>query len=130
MLNFNKSCINCIIITALILLNWINCLETVMFTIIKYEMLTDLKTDSFILCCSLHVLISICSYFWHQEEYEELLKHAVVIPNYDPKRIPHTMTEVRGSFPQATREKLVQIQREEGIIWWDLFLALHLLNIL
>lgn len=47
------------------------------------------------------------------EEYEELLKHAVVIPNYDPKRIPHTMTEVRGSFPQATREKLVQIQREE-----------------
>nr|XP_022312821.1 centrosomal protein POC5-like isoform X1 [Crassostrea virginica] len=49
------------------------------------------------------------------DEYEELLKHAVVVPNYDPKHLPHTMAEVKGSFPQPTREKLIQIQREEGM---------------
>ena len=51
-----------------------------------------------------------------QDEYEELLKHAVVVPNYDPKHLPHTMAEVKGSFPQPTREKLIQIQREEGTV--------------
>ncbi|XP_048750876.2 centrosomal protein POC5-like [Ostrea edulis] len=47
------------------------------------------------------------------EEYEELLKHAVVVPTYDPKLIPQTFAEVIGSFPQVTREKLVQVQGEE-----------------
>ncbi|XP_062579270.1 centrosomal protein POC5-like [Saccostrea cucullata] len=47
------------------------------------------------------------------EEYEELLKHAVVVPNYDPKHIPQTITEVRETFHQVTRETLVQVHREE-----------------
>ena len=39
-----------------------------------------------------------------QEEYEELLKYAVVVPTFDPTSVPQTLTDVKGSFnPLKTR---------------------------
>ncbi|XP_067653778.1 centrosomal protein POC5-like isoform X1 [Haliotis asinina] len=35
-----------------------------------------------------------------QEEYDELLKYAVVLPNYDPKKTKLTITDNHSSFPQ------------------------------
>ena len=34
-----------------------------------------------------------------QEEYEELLKYAVIVPTYDPQTLPKTLQDLRGSFP-------------------------------
>ena len=35
-----------------------------------------------------------------QDEYEELLKYAVVVPEYDPSSIQHTLTDAKDSFYQ------------------------------
>ena len=47
-------------------------------------------------------------YFMLQDEYDALLKYAVVMPSFDPSQFPKTLTDVRGSFPlqnQATSEE-------------------------
>ena len=35
-----------------------------------------------------------------QDEYEELLKYAVVVPEYDPSSIQQTLTDAKDSFYQ------------------------------
>ena len=51
-----------------------------------------------------------------QDEYEELLKYAVVVPKYDQDRLPKTLTDIRESFPQDRpkhrQETLVTVTRE------------------
>jgi hypothetical protein len=34
-----------------------------------------------------------------QDEYDELLRFAVVVPSYNPSSIPRTLQDFRGSFP-------------------------------
>ena len=50
------------------------------------------------------------------DEYEELLKYAVVVPKYDQDRLPKTLTDIRESFPQDRpkhrQETLVTVTRE------------------
>ena len=36
-----------------------------------------------------------------QDEYDELLKYAMVMPTYDPNKLPKTMADLRGSFPNV-----------------------------
>jgi len=38
-----------------------------------------------------------------QDEYDELLKFAVVIPKYDPLQLPQTLTDPRESFLQTSQ---------------------------
>ncbi|OWF49978.1 centrosomal protein POC5-like [Mizuhopecten yessoensis] len=45
------------------------------------------------------------------EEYEELLKYAVVVPSYDPNKASHTLIDHRDSFPQP--ETLVTITKQK-----------------
>ncbi len=33
-----------------------------------------------------------------QEEYDELLQFAVVVPSYKPETLPKTLSDLRGSF--------------------------------
>lgn len=51
------------------------------------------------------------------DEYEELLKYAVVVPKYDQSRLPKTLTDIRDSFPQSRpeprQETIVTITREK-----------------
>lgn len=47
------------------------------------------------------------------EEYEELLKYAVVVPSYDPNKLPHTLVDPRDSFPQP--ETLVTVTRQPKV---------------
>lgn len=50
------------------------------------------------------------------DEYEELLKYAVVVPKYDQSRLPKTLTDIRESFPQnrpePRQESIVTVTRE------------------
>ena len=39
-----------------------------------------------------------------QEEYDELLKYAVVVPTYDPRQLPKSLKDLRGSFPGRHEE--------------------------
>lgn len=52
------------------------------------------------------------------DEYEELLKYAVVVPKYDDSRLPKTLTDLRESFPQTRpqprEETIVTITREKS----------------
>ena len=70
--------------------------------------------------------------FVFQDEYDELLKFAVVVPKYDPNAMQHTLTDIRDSFCQRngsqgnrtptrdgshgnrtpTRETLISVGRE------------------
>ena len=43
-----------------------------------------------------------------QDEYEELLKYAVVVPEYDPSSIQHTLTDAKDSFYQKKGVLLLQ----------------------
>ena len=54
------------------------------------------------------VHLYICSF---QEEYEELLKYAVVVPSYDPQKIPLRLADAREPFSQPTTETLVKVDR-------------------
>lgn len=58
-----------------------------------------------------------------QDEYDELLKFAVVVPKYDPSSMQHTLTDARDSFFQKngtgshgnrtpTKETLISVSRE------------------
>jgi hypothetical protein len=51
-----------------------------------------------------------------QDEYEELLKYAVVVPKYDQDRLPKSLTDIRESFPQDRpkhrQETSVTVTRE------------------
>lgn len=37
-----------------------------------------------------------------QDEYDELLKFAVVVPKYDPSHLAQTLTDTKDSFMQAS----------------------------
>lgn len=39
-----------------------------------------------------------------QDEYDELLKYAVVVPSYDIGSLPQTLSDLRGSFPIPTSQ--------------------------
>ena len=76
--------------------------------------------------------------FFQQDEYDELLKFAVVVPQYDPSSMQQTLTDTRDSFYQKngvqgtgfhgnfgsrngnvtpTRETLISVTRErDGMI--------------
>ena len=76
--------------------------------------------------------------FFQQDEYDELLKFAVVVPQYDPSSMQQTLTDTRDSFYQKngvqgtgfhgnpgsrngnvtpTRETLISVSRErDGMI--------------
>ncbi|XP_053386877.1 centrosomal protein POC5-like isoform X2 [Mercenaria mercenaria] len=41
-----------------------------------------------------------------QDEYDELLKFAVVVPKYDPAQIPQTLTDAKDSFMQASSQSV------------------------
>jgi len=43
-----------------------------------------------------------------QDEYDELLRLAVVVPSYDPSTIPRTIHDLRGSFNHPTNTRTVQ----------------------
>ncbi|KAL5019681.1 hypothetical protein ScPMuIL_002573 [Solemya velum] len=47
-----------------------------------------------------------------QDEYDELLKFAVVVPSYDPAAVPKTLMDFRESFPQQQKETLVTLSRQ------------------
>ncbi|KAL3884431.1 hypothetical protein ACJMK2_024570 [Sinanodonta woodiana] len=51
-----------------------------------------------------------------QEEYEELLKYAVVMPKYNPATVGRTLTDVRESFAQSppARETIITVTREKN----------------
>ncbi|XP_060075198.1 centrosomal protein POC5-like isoform X1 [Ylistrum balloti] len=48
------------------------------------------------------------------EEYEELLKYAVVVPSYNINKLPHTLVDHRDSFPQP--ETLVTVTRQPKVL--------------
>ncbi|KAL4216760.1 Centrosomal protein poc5 [Mactra antiquata] len=47
-----------------------------------------------------------------QDEYDELLKFAVVVPKYDPKKLPQTLTDPRDSFMQTSAKEQYSRQQE------------------
>ncbi|CAH1789356.1 unnamed protein product [Owenia fusiformis] len=51
-----------------------------------------------------------------QDEYDELLKYAVVVPNFDPKGLPRSITDMRSSFmPRRTMPNTINdIQQDES----------------
>ncbi|XP_013387505.1 centrosomal protein POC5-like [Lingula anatina] len=54
-----------------------------------------------------------------QDEYDELLKYAVVVPKFDPSTLPQTLADIRESFPQRREmptipERHVTISAEES----------------
>jgi hypothetical protein len=73
---------------------------------------TDVGSGRYILVSCAHSNTSL----FLQDEYEELLKYAVVVPKYDQDRLPKTLTDIRESFPQDRpkhrQETLVTVTRE------------------
>lgn len=51
-------------------------------------------------------------YFMIKDEYEELLKYAVVVPTYDPRQLPKTLSDFRGTFPGFDSRSM---QRQEQV---------------
>ncbi|XP_052219894.1 centrosomal protein POC5-like [Dreissena polymorpha] len=45
-----------------------------------------------------------------QDEYDELLKFAVVVPKYDPRQLPATLTDTRESFLQSSQHSMPRRQ--------------------
>ncbi|XP_025084157.1 centrosomal protein POC5-like isoform X1 [Pomacea canaliculata] len=45
-----------------------------------------------------------------QEEYDELLKYAVVVPKCDPSKMPQTLTTIRGALENASEEGIITIK--------------------
>lgn len=51
-------------------------------------------------------------YFLLQDEYDELLKFAVVVPSYDPAAAPKTLMDFRESFPQQQKETVITVAKQ------------------
>ena len=53
-----------------------------------------------------------------QEEYQELLKYAVITPHYDPSQLPHTLAGASSAFlPQRpVRDQLLYVD-STGIVY-------------
>ena len=48
-----------------------------------------------------------------QEEYDELLRFAVVVPSFDPNHLPKALQDMRGSFPQSSNNQTQQTEDGE-----------------
>ena len=53
-------------------------------------------------------------FLFDQDEYDELLKYAVVVPSYDGSGLLQSLTDFRGSFPQHTSQQQQQYQETRG----------------
>ena len=49
-----------------------------------------------------------------QDEYDELLRFAVVVPSYDVGSIPRTLQDLKGSFPALSNNHTQQT--DEGAV--------------
>jgi len=45
-----------------------------------------------------------------QEEYDELLRFAVVVPSFDPTCMPKSLQDIRGSFPETSNNQTQQTE--------------------
>lgn len=59
-----------------------------------------------------------------QEEYDELLKYAVVVPKCDPSKMPQTLTTIRGALENASEEGIITIKARPQKGLFSIFLPL------
>ena len=49
-----------------------------------------------------------------QEEYEELLKYAVVVPTYDPRQMAQSFAQTRQTYPRPHPTSTQQADHEDN----------------
>ena len=67
-------------------------------------------------CIQLLIISSISTVCLFQEEYDELLKYAVVVPDYNPNEVRSKLSDSRGVFNQEGEIITVRASTHPGLI--------------